>query len=87
MSSRNLWDYNRSSWKTPSRGVVAGGCLLILLIMILSMVIGTAIVLAAWSYVIAPVFHLGPIDWGQAFLIYLLIWLIRSSVVHVSRSS
>lgn len=87
MSDRNLWHHNRESIKADG-GVAAVGCLAIVAIIALAWAVGTSVILAFWSYILVPYAHFSPIDWPQAFLIYLVIALITGGLrANVSRSS
>lgn len=70
-----------------NKRLVGGFCLLFIVLFVAAFLIGTAIILGVWNYVLVPVFHLSPIDWPQAFLIYAAIALIGSAFRATTNSS
>lgn len=62
--------------KKANTAIVTGGCAAIAAILILIYAIATATTMAVWNWALVPLFHFPPLEWGQAFLIYLGISLV-----------
>lgn len=65
-------------------GIATAGCVLILAFIAFIYFLSTAITMAVWNWALVPLFHLPPLDWGQAFLIYLGIGLIGGAFKSVA---
>lgn len=60
--------------------VVLAGCLVILLLLLVGIAAWTLIIMGAWNFLLAPAFHLGTIDWPQAFAVAVVLSIIQSSI-------
>lgn len=69
---------SRSYYKKsdPGAGVVIAGCLIVIAFIIAAYAVAVAITMAVWNWALVPLLDWKPLDWPQALLIYLGIWLV-----------
>lgn len=60
----------------PGAGIVIGGCLAIVAIIVAAYAVAVALTMAVWNWALVPLLDWKPLDWPQALLIYMGIWLV-----------